>query len=362
MKSYDIAIIGAGIAGCTLAYLAKKRGLKVLIIDKANTPATGGSSAAGAFISPKLGKNTPLLELTNRAYLFSINFYKSNFSEYFNQTGIIRLPKNSNDAKEFIHYKQNIGGILLNKKELEKIMIQNEDTALYFKEAGVCDAQNLCNALIKEIDFLQQDIKNLNDIYNIAKNIILTTGYEGFNNLDYMGINGVWGSRGDFYCDSKINISMHKKVSISANINGIIKIGATHVRVKKPSDVCLKCNGEPLNSLIKEASQMIQIKNLKIKKIFCGMRAGSRDYTPLVGKVIDTNYMIKNYPKLKKGFSRVKFKYIPNLFILNGLGGRGFVLAPLMAKYLLDYIIENQAIDKRVNPDRLFLKWVRKLK
>jgi hypothetical protein len=53
--------------------------------------------------------------------------------------------------------------------------------------------------------------------------------------------------------------------------------------------------------------------------------------------------------------------YKENLFICNGVGGRGFVFAPYMAKLLVKSIVEKKEIDKRVNPDRLFLKWCRKL-
>jgi tRNA 5-methylaminomethyl-2-thiouridine biosynthesis bifunctional protein len=92
------------------------------------------------------------------------------------------------------------------------------------------------------------------------------------------------------------------------------------------------------------------------------MRSGSRDYFPVVGKVIDSEYMLSRYPKIKRGLKRFEFKYINNLYVLNGLGGRGFVLAPLLSKWLIEHIIDGSAIDKRVEPDRLFLKWARRLK
>jgi tRNA 5-methylaminomethyl-2-thiouridine biosynthesis bifunctional protein len=105
---------------------------------------------------------------------------------------------------------------------------------------------------------------------------------------------------------------------------------------------------------------MINTSDLKLKKTYCGMRAGSKDYFPLVGRVIDVPYMLENYPTIVRG-AKPELKYVDNLYVLNGLGGRGFVFAPLMAKLLAEHIIEDKALDKRVNPDRLFLKWCRKL-
>ena len=364
---YDITIIGAGVAGSTLAYFAKKHKQKVLIIERASTAATGGSGAAGAFISPKLGKSTPLLELTNSAFKFATSFYTTYFSSFFNQTGILRLPKDFKDAINFPQYQTHIGGEILSIEKLKQLGIKSQYEGLFFKEGGVCDAQSLCNALIKGVDFLQLELKDIKFNQEITinskiktKTLILATGYESHPLLSYMGIRGVWGSRGDFYCKKEIPISLHKEISISANIDGVVKIGATHKRVNTISSACLSCDGAPLVPLIKEANNIIEA-DFKIKETFCGMRASSRDYFPVVGKVIDSSYMLNHYPQIKKGFSKVKFKYIDNLYVFNGLGGRGFVLAPLLAKQLIEHIINKKEIDKRVNPDRLFFKWARKL-
>ena len=52
---YDIAVIGAGIAGCAIANYAKGQGREVLIVDRAQTPATGGSGGGGGFYFAKIG-------------------------------------------------------------------------------------------------------------------------------------------------------------------------------------------------------------------------------------------------------------------------------------------------------------------
>ena len=51
---YDTIIIGAGIAGATTAHMLTQKGQSVLVLDK-NGIASGGSGAAGAFVSPKIG-------------------------------------------------------------------------------------------------------------------------------------------------------------------------------------------------------------------------------------------------------------------------------------------------------------------
>ncbi len=369
MDLYDLAVVGAGIAGCAAAQEAKSRGLKVAIIDRAQHPATGGSGAAGAFISPKLGSKTELLELTNLAFDYAVEFYSKRYLNYFKQSGIVRIPPTLKDSEILLFHQSLIAAPsrVLGKEELEELGIKGESKALFFKDGGVCDAQGLCRALIEGIDYYALDVKEIakGDGYveieqNLrAKKIILATGYQGFGEkLRYMGIKGLWGSRGDFFTDSKIAVSMHKKVSVSATINGVVKIGATHV---KSSDPCRLCNGDPLAPLVEAASKMVDLENLRIKEIFCGMRSSSHDFKPLLGRVIDSDYMLTHYEAIKRGYKRAPLKYIENIFVFNGMGGRGFVFAPLMAKWLIDFIFEGKALDSRVDADRLFLKWARRL-
>jgi tRNA 5-methylaminomethyl-2-thiouridine biosynthesis bifunctional protein len=173
-----------------------------------------------------------------------------------------------------------------------------------------------------------------------------------------MGIKGLWGSRGDYFSSLDLKVSMHKKISISANMGGVIKLGATHIKTSNP---CMICDGKPLRQLEAIASTMLKSDDFRLKATFCGMRAGSRDHFPTVGGVIDVPYMLKNYPKILRG-AKPPLKKVANLYICNGFGGRGFVFAPLMGKMLANHILNGGEIDGRVNPDRLFLKWCRKLK
>ncbi len=368
MQIYDVIVVGAGIAGCSSAYFLKQKGLDVLILDRAGVASTGGSSAAGAFVSPKIGKGSSLQSLTNEAFEFAKDFYLQNFPEHFKQTGVIRIPKDEDDAKKFVEYDafntahvEYLKGHLLLKKGIHQPM-----SSFYFDEAGVCDAPKMCQALITDIPYVQYEVKSLeyeNGLWIVdkyrAKKLVLSTGYENrFVDMRYMGVKGTWGTRGDYETSIKLDVSMHQKISISANIDGIVKVGATH---EKEVDVCIRCDGEPLKDIFKIASEMVDTSDFRLKETFCGMRSGSKDYFPLLGSVIDVSGMLAKYPKLTRGLKlKDEPEKLENLYVCNGLGGRGFVFAPMMGKMLSENIVEGKEIDKRVNPDRLFLKWCRK--
>ena len=365
-KPYDTIIIGAGIAGASVAYLLSQQNQKVLVVDK-NGIASGGSGAAGAFVSPKIGKGSPLQALTNEAFVFAKDFYLSTSPAYFHQTGVIRIPKDEMDAEKFAEYEKFNETTYENysKERVQALGIDVDFDSFYFPDAGVCDAKEVCNFLLQDIEVITYEVTKLiqeDNIWSIgnyrAKNIVLATGHEShLADLHYMGIKGTWGTRGDFSANLNLNVSMHQSMSVGANIAGVVRLGATHEKgINEP----MPCSKEQALTLKAKASLLVNTSTLELKEIFCGMRAGSKDYFPLVGKVIDVPYMLEHHPTLTRG-AKPTLKYVDNLYVLNGLGGRGFVFAPLMAKMLVSHMLESKTIDKRVHPDRLFLKWCRKL-
>ena len=68
-----VIVIGGGISGCSTAYFFKKANFKVTIFEK-DTICSGGSYAAGAFLSPKLSKPSKYKDYLNSALDFSFTF------------------------------------------------------------------------------------------------------------------------------------------------------------------------------------------------------------------------------------------------------------------------------------------------
>lgn len=364
-KNYDVIIIGAGIAGASSAYFLSKKGQKVLVLDKGGI-ASGGSGAAGAFVSPKIGKGGPLQHLTNEAFLFAKDFYLEDFPEYYHQNGVVRIPKDAEDAKKFSEYEQynENSYVQWDRETLKSHHINVPFESFFFDEAGACDAPDLCEALLDGIAYVQEEIKEIcfeDETWKISeyrsKHLVVATGFENeLFDMRYMGVKGTWGTRGDFRSNLPLEVSMHQEMSVSANMNGIIRLGATHEKgVKSPKN----CEAAQALGLKEKASSMVDTSDMVLIETFCGMRAGSKDYFPLVGRVVDVAYMLESYPGIVRG-AKPALKYIENLYICNGLGGRGFVFGPMMGKMLAELIVEAKEVDSRVDPDRLFLKWCRK--
>ncbi|HEX5670929.1 MAG TPA: FAD-dependent oxidoreductase, partial [Sulfuricurvum sp.] len=113
---YDVIIVGAGINGCTSAYFLSQAGLKVALVDKTGI-ASGGSGAAGAFISPKFSKQGSLKELIDVAYYEAMNFYPT------------VLPSQTL-LKPLLHMSQD-----------------NQEESVFLEQSAVVEARSACETL-----------------------------------------------------------------------------------------------------------------------------------------------------------------------------------------------------------------------
>ncbi len=360
---YDYIIIGAGISGCSTAYHLSKHSNSILLIDKEDDVAFGASGAAGAFLSPLLGKPNNLKDLVNDALIYSTNLYKDISPASINQCGTLRIPKDEEARKQFNSYKQYMD-----------FDYNEEDGGYFFKIASVVDAVNVCKILTKDIKKqFNHEVKSISfkdNIWSIdnkykAKSIIMTTG-ACINLIDekYLNIRAVWGQKITIQTSTCITKNYHKECSISQGVlkskdTYISSIGATHHR----NVLDKKIDKDDTTNLLEKANGIINLKDVKVIDEKAGARACSIDYLPIVGDIINSEKTIEKFPYLKNGTNvqSHRFNRYEKLFFLNGVGGRGFVLAPYLAKILVDNIVHNTPIDEKITTNRLFKKWVKKL-
>ena len=346
MKPFDFVIIGGGIAGLITSYFLKE--YKTLVVDKKGV-LQGASKAAGAFLFPKISKESAYTDFINLSILEAFKFYES-IGIDTHKKGVLILPRDKRDIEKFKEYEKYI-----------KLPFEKKEGGFFFKDGGFVEVdevrEKIKTSFLKEAVVSIKRENNLwkvNDIY--TKNIIFASGYENVLEIPYINIRGIWGERieisGEW--EGNLDIFYHKNCSI-AKINNKLRIGATHKRD------CIECkeNEQEALELIEKAKEIIDIKRYQIENIKGGYRAGSIDYFPVVGKIIDVDATLKNQPKIVKGEMPKKVKYIDGLYIINGMGGRGFSNAILCAKMLENHIKNNTNLGK-IDTIRLFIKWARK--
>jgi tRNA 5-methylaminomethyl-2-thiouridine biosynthesis bifunctional protein len=345
MKVFDFVVIGAGIAGLLSAYRLKE--FNTLLIDKKGF-LEGASGAAGAFLFPKIGFDTAYTRYVNDSIIEAIKFYR-NLGIDTHTRGVLLLPRDEKDIEKFKVYEKEI-----------KIPFKKINDGFFFDIGSLIEVDEVREKI--KVNYKRVEVKSVefkNDIWIInneikTKNLILATGYEKIIDVPYIKIRPVWGERIELKNDKlkKLNKYYHKNCSL-AFVNNKFRIGATHKRN------CLECseNLEEAEFLIKKANEIIDISG-EIVSIKGGQRAASVDYFPVVGKIIDTEKTLLEDKSIVKGKIPKDFCYKKGLYIINGMGGRGFSNAVSASRILKEIILEDK--ESFLSPNRLFIKWARK--
>jgi len=334
---YDFIVVGAGSAGAHTAYFLAKYGAKVAVVEQQEIGA-GGSGAAGAFISPRIGKGGPIQRWTNEAFRYCVEFYKN--SPHFYPTGLLRLPK---DGEDF-------------SKVVMDVEHERKDGGFFFPKAGVVRARPHLEGLLRNIDVIYAKATptfkdGVVEVAGVkAPHLILATGaWDELLDVAYLRIGKTSGVRFDLRSDLALPYSIHKKVSISANLDGIVSIGATHQRLDTPS------RPQPPSMLFEEAKKMVGEFRYRIEQMYCGVRSSVNDHLPIVGELASALPKVKN-------FKHFDFAQIPkrNVSIVGGLGGRGFVFGPFVGDMLARHLIDNEPIPKELDVDRYVVRYLKK--
>jgi len=362
---YDYAVIGAGISGSAIAHFLTQTGKSVALIDKVGV-AGGASGAAGAFLAPKVAKGGYLFELVNRAFLYSIEFYEHKAPELLTKKGLLHSAAKDFEKSRFEYFAQNHSEWLQKPKLFNELKEEFYKDALFFHEGALVASKEMCEKLTQDCSFFKDDVNSLEFrehwlINNSlkAKQVILTTGHEKLLDETHIKIRAILGQRCDVYTATHIPYNLHQEVSVSATKeDSSVTIGATHHR----EETELVIRDEDNIELLDLASKLVDLKDVKIKESFVGVRAGSYDYLPLLGKVVDTKKTLLEFPSLLHDYKAKKDElvYYPNLYMVNGVGGRGFVLAPYLAKLLSEHLLEEKPLDEELEPSRFFYRECKK--
>jgi len=367
VKSYDVAIIGAGINGCALAYELHNKNQRVIVFEQVGI-ASGGSGAAGAFINPKISKSGPLKELIEVAYLYSLDFYKKNFSEQTTAAPLLHISKYSNDNEKVDYFKKHTS---LQTQNLP-LELQNrlspyaqEFSSVYLKDNAVVEAKEICEAMLKDIELNYTKVnepKYYDGFWHIdevrAKTLVFCTGaYEEVIKEDYITLRRIYGQRCEIESSTVMNETVHHEVSISATKkNGRIAIGASHYLNEEeiPKDE------DGANALLDLASKTLVLKDIKLHNTFTGMRSGSNDYLPIVGPLIDAVRSLDEDMSALEGNKEASLVVYESAYMINGVGGYGFVLAPYLAKLMSDHLVNKERLPEFLEPKRFYYRNMKK--
>ena len=188
---FDVAVIGAGIAGTTVAFELQKRGASVALIEQ-NSPGSAASGAAGAFLSPMIGKPSLLNAFVNESLAFALEYYREHAPEFLVKRGLLRYPK-PRERTMFFEYEEYI-----------TVFYERREAAFFFPEAGMIDAGPFCRKLAETVTLIQEPVTRLKPLDEgwqagtvRAKQVVIATGaFDTLPVVPYQDTHGVWGAAG----------------------------------------------------------------------------------------------------------------------------------------------------------------------
>jgi len=166
-----------------------------------------------------------------------------------------------------------------------------------------------------------------------AKHIVFAEGF-GLHANPFFKELPLDGTKGELFIikaqDLKLDVIVNTSVFILPLGNDLFKVGATY-NWKDKTDLPTEEGKIELTDRIKEIISC----EFEIVKHYAGVRPTVKDRRPLVGTHSDYK----------------------NLHVLNGLGTRGVMLGPAMAKALFDKIENDISLDKEIDIVRFYNKW-----
>lgn len=341
----DYFIVGLGLAG--LAFVEELIANDKSFIVFENASQTSSLVAGGVYNPVILKRFTPVwnaskqLEIALPFYSELEDKFNTNFDKKFLTKKVFKSIEDQNNWFGAID-KHNISKYL--DDQLDHAKYQGIISQFGFgnvKQTGRVDTKELVKTYRlflkkeKKIIFETFDYNQIQFSENIinyktfsANRVVFSEGFGLKQNpfFNYLPLTGVKGETIIIYApDLLIDFQIKSSVFVLPLGNNYFKIGATFNRLDKTSTP----TKEGKQELIDKLSKVVDVP-YKIIEHTAGVRPTVKDRRPLLG----------NHPIHK------------NLFVLNGLGTRGVMIAPTMAKQLYNYIENKEMLDEEVDIKR----------
>lgn len=348
MKKVEFLIIGQGLAGTLLAFEMLQAGVDFRIVSSPEKSKT--SAVAAGMVNPlvfrRMNKSwmvdelLPVMKTTyrNLEELLSASFYfeKNILKPLSEQEKELWLErKNNSDFDAYVgtvldksptkHLADASGFGIVNGSGYLNMLQFLSCSEAFFKEKG----------LFLESDFaLENDEVSFNgfQIENIsAENIVFCEGYHLQHNsiFDFVKMKPV---KGEVLEISAPELSeefiLNKKCFVLPIGNQRFKVGSTY----EWTDLTEQTTEAGAASICENLESLVSV-DYKIEKHWAGIRPSIIDRRPVLGQ----------HPKHK------------NIFIFNGLGTKGVMLAPYFAKEMLNFIVDsNHCLSSEIDVQRFW--------
>ena len=353
IKKKNVGIIGAGIAGCSLAKVLSGRGHNVVIFDKEDGPSKAATGNPFLVAYPRLSPHdSPYARFSLHSYLFSSRFYDDMKTQFWKKSGVLMLGFDENSLKrETALCNSRKDTVLFEKLSKEsaskKAGFKISHGGLFFKDAGYINPEGLCQEMINDEliekkfkEEVQVLIKESNHFHlktekseYVLDHVCLCNAFMVNQFADLQGISKKRGQVSYISTDKTL-----KNLEFPICAGGYLspKNGDKHLigSSYSKSDSTELIQDEHNENLKK--INIIYDQNIELKGGRVGFRTVTKDRLPLAGVV-------------------------NGIYVNVGHGSKGSTSAPLCSEYIADLIDEttlpiNSFVAKALKPDRFRTK------
>jgi tRNA 5-methylaminomethyl-2-thiouridine biosynthesis bifunctional protein len=366
-SSKAITIIGAGIAGLTMAYSMVNRGWTVTIIDEQGDVAKQASSNPAAIVYPRLSANNDIdSRFYLSAYCYSLHvlnsLQKTSSTEFWFDCGLQQAfdRKRISDILYRFQFNKDFVG-LVEAKPGEAKRLPDEKVWLDYKNAGVVLPEVLCQVLreicgeaLSIVHAHVDEIKSENNkclCFSDAKQIneadclVIANGIS-VNELNLSPELPVEAIRGQAMVLSNstenspsIDRAVNAGVYFTPSLAGKHYLGATYSHLNKSMAVDEEENLSLLELLDEIYPEHFTLDDME--ESWVGFRCMAKDRVPVVGALPDTAFFKQHYADIHHGRHHKPYpaaRHHSGLYITAAHGSRGFTSSFLSAEIIASQI------------------------
>ena len=345
----DYIVVGLGLSGVAISEELENRNRSFIVYEDNSQ---NSSYVAGGIFNPVILKRFTTAWKAAEQIKMAIPFY-----EQLEQKLHVKLIYNWNIYRRFHSAEeQNEWFFAADKPSLAPFMDEqikkNDNSNLIaphglgmVKHTGNIDTGILLDnyiAYLKDISAFSNEsfdysgLKRKDDHFEYkdqkAARIIFCEGFGIKKNpfFNYLPLNGNKGEYITIYAEElKLDFAVKSSIFLIPLGNDLYKVGATYDHKDKTSETTAKAK----ERLVRSLKELIKC-DFEVVDQVAGIRPAVSDRRPIVGE----------HPE------------IPRLYCCNGFGSRGVLIAPNMAKELLENIEEAKALDPEVDLSRFTKK------
>ncbi|MCR6570235.1 bifunctional tRNA (5-methylaminomethyl-2-thiouridine)(34)-methyltransferase MnmD/FAD-dependent 5-carboxymethylaminomethyl-2-thiouridine(34) oxidoreductase MnmC [Campylobacter insulaenigrae] len=368
-KVKNVAIIGAGIAGASLAYELSLRNCCIDIFEKENDVAKGASGNISGILSSLILKPQVLLgEFSQYSFLEASRFYQQNLN--LKPQGVYEFAHNDLMQERFDSQKDNIlfdiehnraflkDGICVKPQEIVKTMISKSKAKVFlqYEFEDYCYENNQFTLKFKNINHCKK--------YDV---LIYAQGANAkdFVDYSYMQLSRVRGQCTHLKPFLNTQYALSSKAYIcpmNEHVNMQL-IGASYDRLNQNSEISIKDNIQNLNNIQEfiDHNTRLEIVGAKV-----GFRSYSSDRFAIIGQSYDEKFYLQHYKALlwHKNKKQIQPEVFLPLYLSIAHGSRAFSSAIIASRLICSLIFGEPQIEKRflhaLHPARFLIRKLKK--